>query len=437
MDDGESPEITAAVATLARGDVSAASDAAAALFWITGGRSPANISQELVQDFCWHDLPRYWDTGFGRGIQVTEALARALELLELPRYAAICRSPVTRGILAAYENGSGVGRAAFRRAAAASGIVPPDLPGLRWGVRMGLVEASAWTSAAEHLELGVASGELIPGAHGWKARQKELTREYLDARHGGGQSLRQAIVAERLEIWASARQSRTRRVILTGIRDRLLLPPGLQSAGEDPLGKLRWLLEEMDNGIPLTRAGYLHPEVVRRAANRFGIAGPREPRTETQLPDLVEIRRFAQRLGLVRRSGARLVLTAAGRRLSKRPTALWQHAGAKLLGGTDFTAFTGELFLALAVGSHSLSIENVCATVTSAVHEEHFRDTRTCELPTSYDVRHALARTTGPMHALDMFNRPGARGGLLTPAGEAMALEALQSRAAGPVAVPR
>jgi hypothetical protein len=52
--------------------------------------------------------------------RVVAALARAFDLLQMPRYAAICRSATTRGILAAYQAGTGNGKAAWCRAVTAS-----------------------------------------------------------------------------------------------------------------------------------------------------------------------------------------------------------------------------------------------------------------------------------------------------------------------------
>jgi hypothetical protein len=437
MSEDESREIATAVASLARDNAGMAGDAAATLSWITCGESPASISQERIQNFCWQDLPVHWDSGFHRGLQVTEALARALNVLRMPRYAAICRSETTRQVLAAYQAGLGRGRAAFRRAAVASGIVPPDLPDLEWGVRMGLAEASAWSSTANRLELAVASGALLPGARGWKTHQRRLTHEYLDSQCADGQTLGQAIIAERTEIWACSRRSTTRMAILSGLRSRLLEPEGLPAAGADPLSRLRWLLEEVHDGVPLTRAGYLDPQVVLRGASRFECTRPSPPRTEAQVAELYQVRRFAQRLGLARRSGRSLVLTVAGRRLRTQPEGLWRHTAAKLISGTDFITFTGELFLALAISERTLSAHDMCVTVAEAVREEDFRERRTGESPSGEDIRCALSHTTGPMRALELFSYGNGRGHKLTPAGEAMALAALRSRATGPAAVPR
>ena len=97
------------------------------------------------------------------------ALGRVLDLVGLPRYAAICRSPETDAVLAAYERDDREGFAAFRRAEERSGVHPPDLPELTWGPVMGLREAGAFWSTAAALELAIAGGELRPGSRGWRA----------------------------------------------------------------------------------------------------------------------------------------------------------------------------------------------------------------------------------------------------------------------------
>jgi hypothetical protein len=78
-----------------------------------------------------------WFVDLDEKLRVTAALGQALDLLQLPRYAAICQSRTTREILAAYETSIADGKAAFRRAAASSGILPPDLPDFEWGAVMG------------------------------------------------------------------------------------------------------------------------------------------------------------------------------------------------------------------------------------------------------------------------------------------------------------
>lgn len=117
-----------------------------------------------------------WMIDLDAKLAVADAIGRALDLLGLPRYAALCRSETTRAIINAYEYSTAEGKLAFRRADAAAGIQPPDLPELSGVRQWGFQEASARSSAADFLELAIAGGDLVPGTRGWKSRQQELVR---------------------------------------------------------------------------------------------------------------------------------------------------------------------------------------------------------------------------------------------------------------------
>ena len=267
MAEDEDTEIEAVVAKLAGQHAAAGEDARAALEWIAGDQGLDLITQQRIQNFCWYDLPVKWLVDLEEKLRVVAAPAQALDLLRLPRYAAICRSGTTREVLGAYEAGIAHGKAAFRRAAAASGVVPPDLPDFQWGPAMGFEEASAWSSTAEFLEVAVASGDLVPGRRGWKSRQQELARAHLNVPQAGllGQTLAQVILTERAGTWLSSRRSETRRRILAPIANRLLHPAGLPAAtAAGPLPALRWLLDQLDGGIALTQTGNLNRKCAER-----------------------------------------------------------------------------------------------------------------------------------------------------------------------------
>jgi len=411
MADDEHPEIRAALALLAVEDSAAADDAQAALEWIAGEQGLELVTQHQVQDFCWYELPIKWMTGLDDHARVTAALARVFDLLQMPRYAAICRSPATREVLAAYQAGPENGKAAFRRAVAASGITPPDLPEFTWGVLMGTQEAAAWSSAAEVLELAVASGGLVPGARGWKARQRELVCGHLDAPREEllGQSLAAVILSERAETWVGWWRSQTRRRIAAAVANRLLHPAELPSeAAADPLPRWRWLLGQLGDGIPLTQTGNLSRAFVQQNAARFGWDFSRPPRTETELYDLHQLRCLAGELGMARRSHRVLTLTAKGRRMLADPGQLWRATAAALVGGNSFTMFAGELFLAMLVNAGAQGAGQITATVAQAAAEEGFRDSRTGQPPGEHDIGRAIARTGNLCRAL----------GLLTPGSE-------------------
>jgi len=437
VDVDENPEIAAALAKLAEQDAVAAEDARAALEWIAGEQGLALITQERIQNFCWYQLPVKWLIGIEGKLRVAEGLAHVLDLLQLPRYAAICRSQTTREILSAHEIGTAEGTAAFRRAAAASGIMPPGLPEFEWGATMGFQEASAWSSTADFLEVAVASGDLVPGKRGWKTRQRELVRTHLDTPQAEllGQTFAQVILTERAETWINLRRGETRRRILAAIANRLLHSAELPAeTAADPLPRLRWLLDQLNHGIALTQAGNLNQKFVQQSADRFGRDFSRPPRTEDDLFDLHQLRHLAQRLGLARRSGRMLMLTAKGRRLLTDPGRLWCAVAAGLLGGNDFSVFAGELFLALLLDADSVPYSEIKVTVGQAVAEEGFRESRTGERPDEQDIGWAVHATSNMCRALGLMVtgsdwRDRSYG--LTGTGKATALQAPRARACG------
>jgi hypothetical protein len=434
-------EIAAALAKLAQQDAGSVGNAEAALEWIAGEQGLVAITQEHVQNFCWYQLPMKWLISHEEKLRVAVALGEVLDLLQLPRYASICRSQATREILGAYEESSRLGKAAFRRAAADSGITPPDLPDFEWGATMGPHEASAWSSAADFLELAVASGGLIPGTRGWKKRQ-QLVRTHLNIQQVSllGQTYAQAILTERAETWVNLRRSETRRTILAAIANQLLYPAQLPVATTDPLPRLRWLLGELHDGIALTQTGNLNQKFVQQNADRFGWDFDSPPRTEDDLYDLHQVRELAHKLGLARRAGRQLTLTAKGRRLADDPKQLWRSVAAVLLvGDSDFTAYTGELFLAMLLEADSRPFDEILATVCRAAGEEGFREDRTGEPPSEDDVSWAIHDTSKLCRALGLLTsgpdwRDRSYG--LTETGKATALEALHTRATGPRTIP-
>lgn len=89
MTEDEDQEIAAALAKLAGQDAAAADDARAALEWIAGEQDLAFITQARIQNFCWYNLPVKWFVDLDEKVSITAALAHVLDLLQLPRYAAI------------------------------------------------------------------------------------------------------------------------------------------------------------------------------------------------------------------------------------------------------------------------------------------------------------------------------------------------------------
>jgi hypothetical protein len=440
MAEVKNEEITAALLLLAAEDNQASEDARAALDWICGEEGLALITQERIQDFCWCELPDNWMSLQEDYERVARSLSRVLDLLELPRYAGICRSETTLQILGAYADSRKKGLAAYRKANTASGICPPDVPELTWGDEAGWQEAAARSRTAEFLELAVASGELVPGQRGWKTRQTELVRTHVTTARDEllGQSFAAAILSERAETWVDGWHSPTRHGIVSGIVNRLFRPASLPDGigDEEVLPDWRWLLGQLSDGVPLTQAGNLGRAFVQENAERFGWDVACSPSTEDELYDLHQLHELAGQLGLTRRATARtLTLSPKGRRLLANTGQLWHATAGALLPGDGFGEYAGEIFLVMLISGGSVPGGEIAEAVGTSAAEEGFRDRRTYLTPGQDDVNWAIRRTGNLCRALGLMEQDGVwpdRRFEFTPVGTAMALEALRIRATGP-----
>ncbi|HEX9682444.1 MAG TPA: hypothetical protein VGA13_05140 [Acidimicrobiales bacterium] len=436
MDKG-ADAVDAVVAELSARDKGLGNDAESALNWLTGGQGPEALTQERVQQFCWYTLPMKFLTDADHHRRIAAALAEALDLLALPRYAAIARSDTTAEILAAYERSDAAGKKAFRTAHAASGIEPPDVPDLAWGSVMGWEESEALSSVAEMLELVIAAGDLVPGSRGWKQRQAELVRAHLTAPQLrlSGRSLLEAIRTERLETWFTLRRSDTRRDLLERLRAQLVEPGMLPAAVDDPVPRLRWLLGELVDGQRLTQTGNLIRAFVQRAAERFDWPFDNPPCTEPELYDLHQLRELAQRLKLVRKAKGQLTLTPLGRSLLDDPDALWRAAARGLVHDHPFDGAAGEVVLAVLATTETVEGDDLDAEVIQVVGETGWRESNTGALPSERDISHSRHQTTNLFRALGMLATGhdfAHRSYGLTEIGRLTAVEALRQMATGP-----
>ena len=432
--------IAEAVATLATEDLHVARDAEAALGWLTGGDDLTSLTQERLQHFLWYGLPMKWLTDTDHHWRVAAALGRALDLLGLPRYAELCRSPTTLDVLDAYERSDADGKRAFRKAELASGIRPPDLDELEWGPVMGIQEAAALSSTADMLELAVATGDLVPGGRGWRQRQQGFVRAHLTAARIElhGRTMLDAILDERIETWLD-RRSPTRRRLLEPLAGVVRLPADLPGHIDDPIPPLQWLLDKLVAGQPLTKNGNLSRAFVQDAAGRFGwwdrlVLGL--PRSEGELYDLHQVRRFAQRQGFARRSGGTLLLTANGRAALDDPARLWRSAAHGLLPEHAFAAAVGEVALAVLVSRELVAAQELEDVLSTFVAEEGWHSLSRGIGPDVDDISWAWHETTNLLRALNLLSHAGDdwpdRTYGLSAAGRAVALEALHHRAVGP-----
>jgi hypothetical protein len=125
--------------------------------------------------------------------------------------------------------------------------------------------------------------------------------------------------------------------------------------------------------------------------------------------------------------------------MAEDPERLWRATAAGLLDGKDFTVFTGELCLALLLGTGPVPCEEIKAMVGRVVGEEGFRESRTGEPPTEQDTGWAIIHTISLCRALGLLAVGGDwfdRSYELTGVGKATALEALRARASGPRTFP-
>ena len=421
-----------ALAQLTRDDPAAAQDAGALYEALTWGEGAETITQHGLQGLLWYELPRKFVGGPPK-LEMALALARLLESAGMARYAAICRSQKTAGVLAAWERGDRDGFAALERAMDRSGVEPPDLPDFRWGELMDELEAGTRELVSQRLELAIAAGELRPGAPGWRERQREIAEQLLVAPRAElhGQSPLAAIRAQRARTWA-LRRGGARRDLLEPLLAELSGGPDRQAAR--PLPALAWLLERSSEGLPLTAAGFLSPALVREAVARFGLESYGDsPRRETDVPALGELHELIVDMGIVRKRKRELRLTRSATALIEDPTAIWHAAAGGLTAGGGFAAATSELTLALLLEGRSP--DDSQARLATILGEEGWREQET-GLPPSRETVTACyfavvrrLRALGGLIGERWFGRPIE----LSPLGRALALEALRQRATGPI----
>lgn len=95
-----------------------------------------------------------------------------------------------------------------------------------------------------------------------------------------------------------------------------------------------WLLGRIDDGLALTKAGWMPPAVVLEGMTVLGWAEDwhgESNREDITRPPIRSLRQHATRLGLVRVLKGRLLVTVLGRRLRDDPLALWQYLASALV----------------------------------------------------------------------------------------------------------
>ncbi len=172
---------------------------------------------------------------------------------------------------------------------------------------------------------------------------------------------------------------------------------------------LRRLVPPGVGGAPATTAG--RPPVtgfVQDAAGRFGWWDfPKPPRSEDELFDLSQVRHLAQRLGLARRSGRKLVLTPRGRARLDDVDQLWRSTARGLLLDHEFAAAVGEVILALLTTRKTTPATEIDALLAEVVHEVGW-----CSSSTGGAARHQRHQLgMAPDDELVAGPQPGRAGG--------------------------
>lgn len=443
--DDVQPQVAAALAVLEARDPAVARDARAAWAWLAGDAPPGALLQRQLQDFLWHGLPREWACDLEGHLAVVEALARLFDLLDIQRYAQLCRAEETREILAAYDRDARKGVERYQRAVDRSGIVPPDVPELVWGKVRSVEEAMARDHVAARLEEAVRDGRIVPPDRGWRTAQRAVTSEALAESvpdHPGGQTWLQTVVTARLTAWIERYGGSPRRWrLVQRLEAALLHPVPVPDDAAEVVAPLRWLLERASgDGLALTERGNLSRSLVQQACARFGWE-PLGPGTTVQRQDdIVELLvwdEFIRSARLVRRRGGRLVATPAGRTAADDVEGAWRALAAGLIGREPWNGFLFEaaLLLLLDAGDDGLTYRRMNATLAELATEAGWRDDAAGGAPSSA----AVSRRAGPfVHHLQLMGLAERHGDplhsstRLLPVGRSTAIEALRTRGRAP-----
>ena len=317
-------------------DFEAGQMAALAADFMTAGEGPQTIHQARLQEFLWSALPRKFPEE--DWFPMVDGTARLLDKLGLSRYAEIARSDATRAVLEAWADDEQAGFERFVEEHRRSGIAPPDTELIEWGELMGLDEVLAFETVSVALEAAIVDGEHRPGAPGWQAKATEITRRTLNEQVRPVQpaDLRRfrmldLALGSRVESWVASAVHDRHRELRESAAARFMDGPAAIAPAPPPTRQLEaavapmaWLLETCCDGVRATDAGYLAPEVVRAAADRFEwwpFDG--QPRTEADLMPLVVLHEIAQRNRWVRRRAKRIATTKPALALLDDPVRLW------------------------------------------------------------------------------------------------------------------
>jgi len=437
-------DIESALGRIASCDRERAQEARHVYESLTWGDGPQQMTQAVVQNWLWHQLPtKYLTDEPGYLPRLAGVAAELFDVLGLDGYAAICRSASTVEVHAAFDRSRNDGYAAMRRALDASGIEPPDTDSFRWGDVMGIEESLARSAVEAALERAIDAGDVVVGGRGWRTRQQAITDTTLDRDHPSqpGQTWRTAVATERIGSWideASRRSGELGR-LRSRIGNRLLHPIVPPRDVEERMAPVVWLLQRFGSEQALTQAGYLNrPFVLAVNADRpwehpFDTGAPR---LETDEITLHRLRSFLEGAGALRKRGRVLRRTKRGAAMAVDPAAVWA-ALVEHLGANPWSRFVTETYGLLLVDRGLPVAENeLTRTVVVLAGEAGWRTGGAGgNDPIERDVAWAFSDSRALMELCGLLGEDGdwsSRRFRLTAAGETFVLAMLRATAAGP-----
>ena len=126
------------------------------------------------------------------------------------------------------------------------------------------------------------------------------------------------------------------------------------------LTPLQWLIDTVGlEGIPLSKAGWMPPAVVREGMTTLGWARDwMRATSEATTPPLRNLRESAMRMGIVRKFKGRLVLGAEAKKSLGDIERLWDLTAARVLRGLDASETDAGLFLLMGIADGTITARN-------------------------------------------------------------------------------
>ncbi len=431
--------VDAALDQLARRNPREADAARAAFASLTWGAGPDTVTLYGLGEWLWYRLPDKWNCGLVEHMQLADALGALFELLEMPRYAHVCTSQTTASVLAAWNEDRDAGLKAMSAAHAASGVGPPDVPGvLTWGQVMGSEESAAHYATAARLEMTIAAGEFTPGSRGWRQVAQQAAAGFLVAPRNDldGDCFLERIHAERLEDWARSHGSPRGRLAAT-IADQLAEPAPVPRQAPRLLAPVTWLIcKAADHGgIPLTQNYTLARAVVGEGCQRFGwMTAAGRPRSESDIVEAWTLRTVVRELGAVRRLGRRLLATSEGKRLAGADTPeLWSAITPAVLPSNRTEGAAAEIALLFLLAGRITDHAGLTTAVAEAMAAEGWHSPDTGQPIDAEATGWLLGELYRRMHLFGLLEqRHSLTLSRLTAAGRAAAHAALRAHALRP-----